>query len=164
MTAIAVSTLIIMADPKHLDHPLSIVDLFLSFFFLCEVVVQAVAKGPKAYIANGWHRLDVGIVAGSVFGLVFRLAKVDMGTRVCRVVRSARPLRLVNRVESLHQTIAALITSLGMIGALVGFLLFSWFVWVRSGGVLVAAAAAAAATRRSHHHPPPPLPAHPRPP
>ena len=47
MTAIAVSTLIIMADPKHLDHPLSIVDLFLSFFFLCEVVVQAVAKGPK---------------------------------------------------------------------------------------------------------------------
>jgi uncharacterized membrane protein len=103
--------------------------------FLLKIIAWGLFFGPKAYILDGWNKLDGFLVTVSLIDILFKLIGANTGgmlriLRIARLLRTLRPLRLISRAPKLKLVVRTLITALGTIGntvAIVGviFLIFA---------------------------------------
>jgi hypothetical protein len=116
-----------------------VVDGICGLIFVVEVCVMVGAvegkpKPPKhpeprtgliVYLEDPWNRLDLSIVIVTFLGPIFLETEITWAYAICKVVRSFRPLRIINRVDSLKYTVQTLYMSLMRLGTLILFLGFS---------------------------------------
>jgi hypothetical protein len=81
--------------------------------------------GVRVYLEDPWNRLDVSIVVVTFLSPIFVETNMTWAYGICTVVRSFRPLRIINRVDSLKYTVQTLYMSLVRLGTLILFLGFS---------------------------------------
>lgn len=65
---------------------------------LIKMLAMGVSKGPQAYLADYWNRLDCFIVLAG--GLEYVLDVGNFNFTAIRTVRVLRPLRAINRIPS----------------------------------------------------------------
>uniref|UniRef100_A0A8C2ZQ04 Ion transport domain-containing protein n=1 Tax=Cyclopterus lumpus TaxID=8103 RepID=A0A8C2ZQ04_CYCLU len=84
-----------------------VVDSLVVAFFVLEMLVKMLAKGcfgyQGSYLGNRWHRLDLFINCGVLFGHF--MENVNFHFQICRVLG---PMRLVSRVTSIRDVFAVL--------------------------------------------------------
>jgi len=139
MVAILVSCVAMVAtdDETPFNSAWFLVDCAAGLVFLLEVFFMwgyseydksgrgAWVVGFKAYLHDPWNKLDLAIVCSQVLMPVFRITKNGLGYSACQVVRSFRPLRVINRVESVKATVTLLFSSIRRLGTLILFWGFS---------------------------------------
>ena len=98
------------------------VDAFTFLIFFSEVGIMVLAHdGWKPYLADPWNVLDLAIVVATPLAIIFHQTEVQLGFAACTVVRSFRPLRIINRVHALRKTVMLLYLSLSRLGLLLAF-------------------------------------------
>ncbi|EEC17907.1 voltage-gated calcium channel, putative, partial [Ixodes scapularis] len=115
--------------PKSLERELLIAANYtFTVVFAFEMLVKVIAKGlwygDKAYFKSGWNKMDGVLVTISLVD--FFLTFVADGSprifgilRVFRLLRSLRPLRVINRAPGLKLVVQTLMSSLRPIGNIV---------------------------------------------
>lgn len=105
-------------------------DLIFLIIFCLEFVVKAIALGflfgDYAYLRDAWNRLDFFVVAVTLASAITGGSGVG---RTLRVGRILRPLRMINRNESMKVVINALLRSLPAVGYTVVLLVLFFFVF-----------------------------------
>ncbi|XP_074604858.1 ca[2+]-channel protein alpha[[1]] subunit T [Brevipalpus obovatus] len=96
--------------------------------FAIEMALKVIANGlwygEKAYFTSGWNVMDGILVGVSLFDLVLSLfaqksPRIFGILRVFRLLRSLRPLRVINRAPGLKLVVQTLLSSLRPIGNIV---------------------------------------------
>mmetsp|Transcript_1005 Transcript_1005/g.1224 ORF Transcript_1005/g.1224 Transcript_1005/m.1224 type:complete len:2440 (-) Transcript_1005:185-7504(-) len=87
--------------------------------------VPYLRTGLFVYLEDPWNKLDVSIVIVTFLGPILLETNILWGYGICQVIRSFRPLRIINRVDSLKYTVQTLYMSLMRLGTLILFLGFS---------------------------------------
>ncbi|CAG0914902.1 unnamed protein product [Notodromas monacha] len=93
--------------------------------FGLEMLVKVVASGMREYLRSGWNVMDGLLVGASLVDVAIQLASSHASprilhlVRVFRLLRSLRPLRVINRAPGLKLVVQTLITSLKPIGNIV---------------------------------------------
>ncbi|KAL3206040.1 hypothetical protein MRX96_040482 [Rhipicephalus microplus] len=115
--------------PRSLERELLIAANYtFTVVFAFEMLVKVIAKGlwygDKAYFKSGWNKMDGVLVTISLVD--FLLTFVADGSprifgilRVFRLLRSLRPLRVINRAPGLKLVVQTLMSSLRPIGNIV---------------------------------------------
>eukprot|EP01052_Picozoa_sp_SAG31_P009473 SAG31_NODE_498_length_14861_cov_3.405026_4_plen_561_part_00 len=102
-------------DPEIFDI-FEIVGHCLFFIFMLEFLVKICALGfmftPRAYIKDSWNRLDFLVIVASLAN--YTQAETGNLGSVFRLGRCLRPLRMINRNESMKVIITAVIDSLAV--------------------------------------------------
>ncbi|RWS11836.1 voltage-dependent T-type calcium channel subunit alpha-1G-like protein, partial [Dinothrombium tinctorium] len=107
---------------------LNAANYIFTFIFALEMVLKVIAKGlwysDDAYLKSGWNVMDGILVAFSLFdlilGLIAQKSRRIFGIlRVFRLLRSLRPLRVINRTPGLKLVVQTLLSSLRPIGNIV---------------------------------------------
>jgi hypothetical protein len=78
---------------------------------VCKLVALGLACHAGAYLRSPWNWLDGAVVLFSILGLVPATQELVNGVGALRTIRLLRPLRTVNRIESMRTTVKALITA-----------------------------------------------------
>ncbi|EDV92308.1 GH24843 [Drosophila grimshawi] len=96
--------------------------------FTVEMFIKVVATGmfygPDAYFTSGWNIMDGSLVTISIVDLLMSLISESSPRifgilRVFRLLRSLRPLRVINRAPGLKLVVQTLLSSLRPIGNIV---------------------------------------------
>jgi len=123
MVAIVVSSVTMLApDPSTAGvhaTPVFIVDMACALLFVLEVFVLVGAlevphhdefdplappqTGLVVYFSDPWNRLDFGVICASLLRLAFEPESTAF--RVLTLLRAHRPLRIINRIRSLRETV-----------------------------------------------------------
>ncbi|XP_023310380.1 voltage-dependent T-type calcium channel subunit alpha-1H [Anoplophora glabripennis] len=99
-----------------------------SVVFATEMFVKVVATGmcygPNAYFTSGWNIMDGSLVIISLVDIIMFLindttSRIFGILRVFRLLRSLRPLRVINRAPGLKLVVQTLLSSLRPIGNIV---------------------------------------------
>ncbi|XP_056643693.1 voltage-dependent T-type calcium channel subunit alpha-1H-like isoform X1 [Diorhabda sublineata] len=99
-----------------------------SIVFATEMFIKVVASGmcygPNAYFTSGWNIMDGSLVIISVVDIIMFLindttSRIFGILRVFRLLRSLRPLRVINRAPGLKLVVQTLLSSLRPIGNIV---------------------------------------------
>ncbi|CAH1116001.1 unnamed protein product [Phaedon cochleariae] len=99
-----------------------------SVVFATEMFVKVVAAGmcygPNAYFTSGWNIMDGSLVIISLIDIIMFLindttSRIFGILRVFRLLRSLRPLRVINRAPGLKLVVQTLLSSLRPIGNIV---------------------------------------------
>ncbi|XP_074036001.1 voltage-dependent T-type calcium channel subunit alpha-1G isoform X2 [Leptinotarsa decemlineata] len=99
-----------------------------SVVFATEMFVKVVAAGmcygPNAYFTSGWNIMDGSLVIISLVDIIMFLindttSRIFGILRVFRLLRSLRPLRVINRAPGLKLVVQTLLSSLRPIGNIV---------------------------------------------
>ncbi|XP_050514563.1 voltage-dependent T-type calcium channel subunit alpha-1G isoform X3 [Diabrotica virgifera virgifera] len=99
-----------------------------SIVFATEMFIKVVASGmcygPNAYFTSGWNVMDGSLVIISVVDIIMFLindttSRIFGILRVFRLLRSLRPLRVINRAPGLKLVVQTLLSSLRPIGNIV---------------------------------------------
>jgi hypothetical protein len=138
MGAIIVSSIMMILQDEHTEYLgfFFIVDSLCGLVFLAEVVLMCGALesfrqnrpnivGFRAYWEDHWNKLDLAIVLATLFGPIFNAYKYHTSYWICTVVRSFRPLKAINRVNSLKSTVHLLYMSMMRLGTLGMFITFA---------------------------------------
>ena len=126
-------------DPDSgLHHWLGIINLWFTAIFTLECLLRVFVRGFRGYMANPWNKLDFLIVSTSLLSLLAILVPALGFLKQLRILRVARPLRLLMRdpgmrivVETLIKTLPAVFNILSICFALmvvfgiIGMRLFS---------------------------------------
>ncbi|XP_076324934.1 voltage-dependent T-type calcium channel subunit alpha-1H-like isoform X2 [Tachypleus tridentatus] len=107
---------------------LTAANYIFTIVFGLEMIVKVIAKGlwygEHAYLKSGWNKMDGILVSISL--LDFMLSFLASGSpkifgilRVFRLLRSLRPLRVINRAPGLKLVVQTLLSSLRPIGNIV---------------------------------------------
>ena len=78
---------------------------------VCKLVALGLACHAGAYLRSPWNWLDGTVVLFSILGLIPATQELVNGVGALRTIRLLRPLRTVNRIESMRTTVKALITA-----------------------------------------------------
>ncbi|XP_022257393.1 voltage-dependent T-type calcium channel subunit alpha-1G-like isoform X2 [Limulus polyphemus] len=115
--------------PESIEREvLTAANYIFTIVFGLEMVVKVIAKGlwygEHAYLKSGWNKMDGILVSISLldFVLSFLAAgspKIFGILRVFRLLRSLRPLRVINRAPGLKLVVQTLLSSLRPIGNIV---------------------------------------------
>ncbi|XP_068915162.1 voltage-dependent T-type calcium channel subunit alpha-1G-like [Tenebrio molitor] len=89
-----------------------------------KVVAAGMCYGPNAYFTSGWNIMDGSLVIISIVDLLMSLIRSNSPRifgilRVFRLLRSLRPLRVINRAPGLKLVVQTLLSSLRPIGNIV---------------------------------------------
>ncbi|XP_071560723.1 ca[2+]-channel protein alpha[[1]] subunit T isoform X5 [Temnothorax nylanderi] len=89
-----------------------------------KVVATSMLYGPDAYFTSGWNIMDGSLVIISIIDLSMSLLSASSPRifgilRVFRLLRSLRPLRVINRAPGLKLVVQTLLSSLRPIGNIV---------------------------------------------
>lgn len=89
-----------------------------------KVVATGMCYGPNAYFTSGWNIMDGSLVIISIVDLMMSLIgdsspRIFGILRVFRLLRSLRPLRVINRAPGLKLVVQTLLSSLRPIGNIV---------------------------------------------
>ncbi|CAH0564653.1 unnamed protein product [Brassicogethes aeneus] len=89
-----------------------------------KVVATGMCYGPNAYFTSGWNIMDGSLVIISIIDIVMFLitdtsSRIFGILRVFRLLRSLRPLRVINRAPGLKLVVQTLLSSLRPIGNIV---------------------------------------------
>jgi voltage-gated sodium channel len=108
--------------PNHVEQALSIADIGISVFFLCELTIRFLGDENRLrFFHNGWNVFDTLIV-------VVSLIPIQDGDLVLigRLIRVFRVLRMVSIVPELRMLINSLLKALPQLGyvALMMFIIF----------------------------------------
>jgi len=141
LLCIAVSCIIMVASSEDEDYTswLFLVDTACGLVFMVELVVNVGASktrpypprwphgrdGFAAFWEDPWNRLDLAIVVSQCLAPVFRETSITLGLAACTVVKSCRPLRIINRIKDLKSTVVLLYSSMMRLGTMVVFLSFA---------------------------------------
>ncbi|RWS29033.1 voltage-dependent T-type calcium channel subunit alpha-1G-like protein, partial [Leptotrombidium deliense] len=107
---------------------LNVANSLFTFIFALEMLLKVIAKGlwygEDAYLKSGWNIMDGVLVAFSLFDLVLgfiaqKSRRIFGILRVFRLLRSLRPLRVINRTPGLKLVVQTLLSSLRPIGNIV---------------------------------------------
>lgn len=128
------SGLLAMETPGGVD-PITrqVLDVFDNIFFTLfniEFVLKAIALGilwpKKSYFSDSWNMLDFVVLCASLFGKIGGGGGV---TRILRLGRVLRPLRMINRNEGMKVVVSALLRSMVPVFYTVCILLLFLFVF-----------------------------------
>jgi voltage-dependent calcium channel T type alpha-1G len=91
---------------------------------LLKVVAAGMFYGPNAYFTSGWNIMDGSLVVISIIDLLMTIVsdsspRIFGILRVFRLLRSLRPLRVINRAPGLKLVVQTLLSSLRPIGNIV---------------------------------------------
>ncbi|XP_043464929.1 voltage-dependent T-type calcium channel subunit alpha-1H isoform X1 [Leptopilina heterotoma] len=91
---------------------------------LIKVIATGMLYGPSAYFTSGWNIMDGSLVIISITDLLMSLISANSPKifgilRVFRLLRSLRPLRVINRAPGLKLVVQTLLSSLRPIGNIV---------------------------------------------
>ena len=143
MAAIIISSVTMLApDPPAAGlhaAPVFIVDMVCALLFVVEVFVLAGAleiphhdefdplappqTGLMVYFSDPWNRLDFGVICASLLRLGFEPGSAAF--RVLTLLRAHRPLRIINRIRTLRETVFLLYSACIHLGTLALFLAFA---------------------------------------
>ncbi|KAJ8957404.1 hypothetical protein NQ318_004884, partial [Aromia moschata] len=89
-----------------------------------KVVATGMCYGPNAYFTSGWNIMDGSLVIISLVDIIMFLindttSRIFGILRVFRLLRSLRPLRVINRAPGLKLVVQTLLSSLRPIGNIV---------------------------------------------
>ncbi|OTF74089.1 voltage-dependent T-type calcium channel subunit alpha-1H-like [Euroglyphus maynei] len=107
---------------------LNLANFVFTLVFGIEMLIKVVAKGlfygRNAYFHNGWNIMDGSLVGISLFDILLsfvaqRSPRIFGILRVFRLLRSLRPLRVINRAPGLKLVVQTLLSSLRPIGNIV---------------------------------------------
>ena len=141
LLCIAVSCVVMIASSEDEDYTswLFLVDTACGLVFMLELVVNVGASktrpfpphwpygrdGFVAFWKDPWNRLDLAIVVSQCLAPVFRETSLALGLAACTIVKSCRPLRIINRIKDLKSTVVLLYSSMIRLGTMVVFLSFA---------------------------------------
>ena len=117
------------------DHPMEVfladVNFVMIWIFLVEMLLKILAYGfvfhKDSYLRREvWNRLDCFIVMASLVSLLPGASRIS----VVKIMRTLRPLRIINKSAGMKVVVQALLTS---IGPLSNVLLISFLVWLIFG-------------------------------
>lgn len=91
---------------------------YMIVFSFSKVVACGMCYGPDAYFTSGWNIMDGSLVIISIVDLLIN-DKIFGILRVFRLLRSLRPLRVINRAPGLKLVVQTLLSSLRPIGNIV---------------------------------------------
>ncbi|KAF7265662.1 hypothetical protein GWI33_020746 [Rhynchophorus ferrugineus] len=101
-----------------------IFSIVFAFEMFVKVVATGMCYGPNAYFTSGWNIMDGSLVIISVVDIIMFLindttSRIFGILRVFRLLRSLRPLRVINRAPGLKLVVQTLLSSLRPIGNIV---------------------------------------------
>ncbi|XP_030763174.1 voltage-dependent T-type calcium channel subunit alpha-1G-like isoform X1 [Sitophilus oryzae] len=101
-----------------------IFSIVFAFEMFVKVVAAGMCYGPNAYFTSGWNIMDGSLVIISVIDIIMFLindttSRIFGILRVFRLLRSLRPLRVINRAPGLKLVVQTLLSSLRPIGNIV---------------------------------------------
>eukprot|EP01047_Picozoa_sp_COSAG01_P045172 COSAG01_NODE_4141_length_5297_cov_78.284973_1_plen_758_part_00 len=109
----------------------------LVFFigFCCECVIKLAGYGIAVYWADPWNRLDFSVVVVGLIDITVYLVigSHNSATRVLRLFRVLRPLRLVKRNQGMVVIVNALIACIPSIASVVGLVALLYVVFAIVG-------------------------------
>ena len=116
-------------SPTSLEREFLIIANYLfTFVFAVEMLLKVIANGlfygSDAYFKSGWNIMDGTLVGVSLLDLFLsfiaqRSPRIFGMLRVFRLLRSLRPLRVINRAPGLKLVVQTLLSSLRPIGNIV---------------------------------------------
>jgi hypothetical protein len=114
---------------------LEVVGLVFFIGFCCECVIKLAGFGIAIYWADSWNRLDFSVV---VFGLIDIIVYLVIGshnsaTRVLRLFRVLRPLRLIERNQGMVVIVNALIACIPAVVSVVALVALLYVVFAIVG-------------------------------
>jgi hypothetical protein len=105
--------------PREEEALLETTDFVFSAIFILEAILKIVSLGFVIYVRNPWNKLDFFIVCSSVTTMIITFGvKAEAAgdllqlTKILRIFRAARPLKIVLQSESLVVMIRAVTDSL----------------------------------------------------
>ena len=114
-------------------------DLFFTVIFIGECAVKVIAFGflhsssaDPAYLADGWHVIDFGIVLISVIDLFAHAADISF-LKTMRLLRALRALRMMTHMEGLKMLVSSLVDSALSLSAVLAVTLVIWTVFAIIG-------------------------------
>eukprot|EP01060_Flectonema_neradi_P007610 TRINITY_DN15340_c0_g1_i1.p1 TRINITY_DN15340_c0_g1~~TRINITY_DN15340_c0_g1_i1.p1 ORF type:complete len:1651 (+),score=368.21 TRINITY_DN15340_c0_g1_i1:54-5006(+) len=133
---IASTTFLTLESPlRPPDHPMEAfledVNFVMIWVFLLEMLLKIIAYGfvfhKDSYLRREvWNRLDCFIVMASLVSLLPGASRISL----VKIMRTLRPLRIINKSPGMKVVVQALLTS---IGPLSNVLLISFLVWLIFG-------------------------------
>ncbi|XP_060523337.1 voltage-dependent T-type calcium channel subunit alpha-1H-like isoform X2 [Cylas formicarius] len=101
-----------------------IFSIVFAFEMFVKVVAAGMCYGPNAYFTSGWNIMDGSLVIISIVDIIMFLindttSRIFGILRVFRLLRSLRPLRVINRAPGLKLVVQTLLSSLRPIGNIV---------------------------------------------
>lgn len=94
--------------PAELELALDIMNYFISFFFIVELVLKTLAFGLIPYLDDNMNKLDFLIVVASILELFLNIA-IQSEVRILRSIRAVRIARIFRFIESMK----TIMTSIG---------------------------------------------------
>ena len=133
-----------LTDPNsRLVQVLGYIDLFMTSFFLLEMMTKIFAlglacNGKDSYLRSAWNILDFIIVLSAVFSMLFSnfIGLKLSFLKALRMLRILRPLRLISRNKGLKLSLTALVKSIPKIFNLLLIVSFCLFILAILGTTL----------------------------
>jgi hypothetical protein len=142
VAVIILSCAVVLVTPRDTEkHLFSIVEYICTMFFFVEVLL-VIGRGSETqwnhggvrmaiqiYFKNGWNCLDFLIVGALCTAPLARHFSLGFAYSTCRVISGFRPLRLINRVKRMKDTLKIIsksIRSLSTLGVFVFFAMTAW--------------------------------------
>ena len=118
---------------------LSILDSFITGYFVLECFLKVVAKGfvfsEDGYLRESWNQLDFFVVVSSVVSLIVEQFSVSF-LKIIKILRVMRPLRFISKNANIKLVVIALLESLqGILNVLL--IIFMIFIMFSSFGVSI---------------------------
>lgn len=144
LVMIVLNTFKLVLDTYIIEYPDDSVEVKLSAsfdyvftaFFCVEFFIKAVALGfcfeKGTYIKDNWNKLDFIIVVFSVLDASVSTINLTV-IKVFRLLRTLRPLRLINHNLSMKIVVIALIESLSAILNVIAVILVTWLIFAILG-------------------------------
>ena len=102
-------------DKDPMDDPLVIFNLVVTVYFFIEFLIKVFAYGfcftPRGYIMDPWNTMDFSVLLISLFDAVMTItgSGTNEWTRILRLLRIMRPLRMIKHAEGMKVIVNALI-------------------------------------------------------
>ena len=116
----------------ELRFSLLLCDYAWCVIFSVEFIIKFGAYGPKDYIADGWNKLDVGVLCVTYFSL-FGPSSGGGFIDTLRIGRTLRPLRMINKNPEMKLIINSVIGSLPAVSNALILTMFVFFVFAVFG-------------------------------
>mmetsp|Transcript_1007 Transcript_1007/g.1240 ORF Transcript_1007/g.1240 Transcript_1007/m.1240 type:complete len:2098 (-) Transcript_1007:185-6478(-) len=146
MAAIIVSSLMMVLQDDDTNYlgVFFLIETLCGIIFFVEVILMCGALesvrendknilGFRAYIEDPWNKLDLAIVISTFLAPIFNEYDIKNGYWLCTVVRAFRPLKAINRVNSLKSTVHLLYKSMIRLGTLGMFITFAFVAYAVVG-------------------------------
>ncbi|XP_048875915.1 probable voltage-dependent N-type calcium channel subunit alpha-1B isoform X1 [Brienomyrus brachyistius] len=116
-------------QPEWLSKALYLTEFVFLGLFLMEMTLKMYGLGPRNYFHSSFNCFDFGVIAGSIFEVVWSLIKpgASFGISVLRALRLLRIFKVTKYWNSLRNLVVSLLSSMKSIISLL-FLLFLFIV------------------------------------